>query len=263
MLIAVFVFGAIIGSFLNLVILRKNTGESVLKGRSRCFSCGKKLLWFELIPILSFIIQRRRCRKCGSKISWQYPMVELITALLAVAVYFRFSDFGYTLYAIRLSLFYFSAFCALLLVSVYDFKHKIIDKHFLYIFGGFAVIGFLFKNLNIETFKHFGVFTLLVAGAIFLFFYSLWRFSGGRWMGRGDSDPAFLLALFLGYPLSLFMLLGSFWLGAVIGIVLLIIFSKKFTIKSEVPFGPFLALSAFFAWYFADMLKFIYDLLYF
>ena len=82
-------------------------------------------------------------------------------------------------------------------------------------------------------------------------------------MGRGDADLAFFLALFLGYPLSLFMLVGSFWLGAVVGIILLILFSKKFTIKSEVPFGPFLVLSAFFVWYFVDMLKLIYDILYF
>ena len=82
-------------------------------------------------------------------------------------------------------------------------------------------------------------------------------------MGRGDADLAFFLALFLGYPLSLFMLVGSFWLGATVGVVLLIGFRKKFTIKSEVPFGPFLVLSGFFVWYFADVLKFIYELLYF
>jgi len=255
--IAVFAFGAIIGSFLNAVLFRKNTGESVLKGRSRCFSCGKKLEWFELIPIVSFIIQRGRCRGCGSRISWQYQIIELTMALIALSINFQFSIFNFQFW------FYFFVFCSLLFVAVYDLRHKIIDRHFLRVFGVFAVAEHIFKYLNIEKFKYTGFFSLLVSGIIFLFFYSLWRFSSGRWMGRGDADLAFFLALFLGYPLSLFMFLGSFWLGAVAGVILLLIFYKKFTIKSEVPFGPFLALSTFFAWYFADMLKFIYGLLYF
>lgn len=247
MLFAIFAFGAIVGSFLNAVLFRKNTGESVIKGRSRCFSCGKKLSWFELIPIFSFVIQQRRCRSCGSKISLQYPVVEILIGFLAIAVLTqaRLGSFG----------FYFAAFCALFLVAVYDFKHKIIDRHFLYIFAGFAVVEFVLKHFNISTF--------ITAVVVFLFFYSLWKFSNGRWMGRGDADLIFFLALFLGYPLSLFMFIGSFWIGATFGIILLIVYSKRVTIKSEVPFGPFLAVAGFFAWYFGDMLKFLYEILYF
>lgn len=246
-----FVSGAIVGSFLNVVLLRKNTGDSPWKGRSRCFSCGKKLSWFELIPILSFIIQRGRCRQCGSRISWQYPIVEFITALLAIAVYTNFK-----------SIFYFTAFCILLLIAVYDFKHKIIDKHFLYIFGGFAVAELIFRLAIAKDFA--GTYIdILSSVTIFLFFYLLWKISMGRWMGRGDADLAFFLAIFLGYPYNLFMLLGSFWIGAICGIILLIVSSGRVTIKSEVPFGPFLAVSSFIAWYFSDVLKFIYDFLYF
>lgn len=263
MYFAVFAFGAIVGSFLNVVLLRKNTGESIVKDRSRCFSCGKKLNWFELIPIISFFIQRGRCRPppggCGSKISWQYPIVEIATGFLAITILTHPPPGGW----LGSFSFYFAAFCVLLLVAVYDFKHKIIDRHFLYIFAGFAITEFLFKNLNIEKFKSYGILTLLFSAGIFFFFYFLWKFSGGRWMGRGDADLAFFLALFLGYPLCLFMLLGSFWIGAAVGITLLIAYPKKVTIKSEVPFGPFLALSAFIVWYFSDVLKFIYDLLYF
>jgi len=252
---AVFAFGTIIGSFLNAILFRKNTGETVLKGRSRCFSCGKKLEWFELVPIASFLIQRGKCLGCGSRISIQYPIIETLTGFLAVAI---LSEARFWTFC-----FYFTAFVVLLLIAVYDFKHKIIDRHFLWLFAMFALVEHLFKYLNIEKFKYTGFFSLSASVVIFLFFYSLWRFSNGRWMGRGDADLAFFLALFLGYPLSLFMLVGSFWLGAVVGIILLIVFTKKFTIKSEVPFGPFLALSAFLVWYFADMLKFIYELLYF
>lgn len=261
MYLTAFAFGAIIGSFLNVVLFRKNTRESIVKDRSRCFSCGKKLKWFELIPILSFFIQRGRCRSCGSKISWQYPIIEVGSGIIGVLIFSKFPISNFQL--LTSFSFYFLAFCALLLVAVYDFKHKIIDRHFLYIFAGFAVAEFLFKNLNIEKFKSYGILTLLFSTGIFFFFYLLWRVSGEKWMGRGDADLAFFLSLFLGYSLSLFMLLLSFWIGATVGIILLIAYPKKVTIKSEVPFGPFLASSAFIAWYFGDVLKFIYDLLYF
>lgn len=265
MYIAAFALGAIVGSFLNVVLLRKNTGESIIKDRSRCFSCGKKLSWFEIIPIFSFVIQKGRCQKCGSKISWQYPIVEAVTGFLALAVLTqtefvslsqmtqtRFGSFGLWFMAYGV---YFAAFCVLLLIAVYDFKHKIIDKHFLYIFGGFSVIEFVFKHFNISTF--------ISAIVVFLFFFLLWKVSDGKWMGRGDADLAFFLALFLGFPLNLVMLLFSFWIGAMVGIALLIAYPRKVTIKSEVPFGPFMVLSVFMAWYFGDMLKFIYDFLYF
>ena len=237
MYVAVFAFGAIVGSFLNVLLFRKNTGESVMYSRSRCFLCGKKLSWFELIPILSFIIQRGKCRPppggCGSKISWQYPVVELTIAILSLTVATRLVPYTVSSYGLWLMAygFYFSAFCSLFLIAAYDFKHKIIDRHFLYIFAGFSVAEFVWKNFNVST--------TFSAGIVFLFFYSLWRFSGGRWMGRGDADLAFFLALFVGFPLSLFGFLGAFWIGAIVGIFLLLAPIKKFTIKSEVPFGPF------------------------
>src|SRR3990167_7665750 len=88
--VLVFVLGAIIGSFFNVVLLRKNTGESIIFMGSRCFSCGKKLAWWQNIPILSFVFLRGRCFYCGSRISLQYPLVETITGLIALAVYFKF-----------------------------------------------------------------------------------------------------------------------------------------------------------------------------
>src|SRR3989344_4754529 len=82
----VFVFGATIGSFLNVVIYRYNSGVSPLRGRSQCFACGKTLAWYELVPIVSFFIQRGRCRGCGVKLSWQYPAVEALTGVIALAI---------------------------------------------------------------------------------------------------------------------------------------------------------------------------------
>src|SRR3989338_3931288 len=89
--LSVFILGAIVGSFLNVVILRYNTGVSFFSGRSFCPSCGKKLSWYELVPVVSFFALRRKCAGCDSKISWQYPLVEIATGLL----------FLLTLYALR------------------------------------------------------------------------------------------------------------------------------------------------------------------
>ena len=78
---SVFVFGAIVGSFLNVIILRLNTGKSIVSGRSKCFTCAKKLKWHELLPIASFVFLRGKCSACKAKISWQYPGVETITGI--------------------------------------------------------------------------------------------------------------------------------------------------------------------------------------
>ena len=91
----IFVFGTIIGSFLNVVILRYGTGKSFAKGSSQCFSCGKKLSWYELVPILSFLFQKGKCKGCGSKISWQYPLIETITGVLFLLIFnLQFSIFN-------------------------------------------------------------------------------------------------------------------------------------------------------------------------
>jgi len=258
----IFAFGAIVGSFLNVLLLRKNTGESIVAGGSRCFSCGKKLGVWGLIPILSFAMLRGRCRYCGSKISWQYPIVEILTGLTAYAVFFKLSisnyqfpnNFQFPIFNFQtpdwLFIYYFAAFSSLFLVAAYDFKTKIIDSHFLYAFGAFAVLEFLMRG--------WGDMRLLagdLASSFFiaLFFYLMWRLSLGRWMGRGDADLAFLTSLFLGSYANLAALFLAFWIGGIIGAILLI-FAKSYSFKSEIPFGPFLALGAFLAWYFSDVL---------
>src|SRR3989344_4234135 len=96
-----FVFGAIIGSFLNVIILRYNTGLSQknsigFSGRSHCFSCGKNIKWYDLVPVLSFLFLKGRCRHCKSKISIQYPLVEFITGILFLATFLKFFSSGFS-----------------------------------------------------------------------------------------------------------------------------------------------------------------------
>lgn len=256
----VFIFGSIVGSFLNVVLLRKNTGESVVKGGSRCFSCGKNLRALEMIPILSFVLQGGKCRSCGSRISLQYPIVEFLVGSLALLIFLKFQVSSFKIFA--LWVYYFAAFSPLFLIAAYDFKNKIIDSHFLYAFAAFSVVEFSRR----ADFAPDLISSFLIA----LFFYLLWQASSGRWMGRGDADLAFWAALFLGFPLNLAMLFFAFWLGGIVGSVLL--FSAKglaasasggknrFGLKSEIPFAPFLAGAAFAVWIFQDFVRAFYDI---
>ena len=251
--IGVTMFGAVIGSFFNVILIRKNTGESIVVGASHCLSCGVSLRWWHIIPVISFLLQRGRCRHCGSSIPVQYLLVEALTAGLAAAIFWKTRD------PVR-SLFYFGAFSALLLLSFYDIRQKIVDTHILVVFLGFAVVEAIRRWWGgIEVLPD----DLVSAFFIALFFYLMWLLSSGRWMGRGDADIAFSVSLFLGFPRSLGMLLGAFWIGGAVGIILLLARRHRFTLKSEVPFGPFFGIATFLLWYFGGYFDAVYALYFF
>ncbi len=241
MLIIVFILGLIIGSFLNVVILRYNTGRS-LGGRSGCFSCGKVLHWYELLPVISFLVQGGKCRGCGSKVSWQYPLVEFATGLLFALVYSVFASAGGILIAL-----YLIVASLLVVITVYDLRHKIIPDLFvfLFIFLGLLQAFFLPGSLlvNIEA-------TIIGGLATALPLFLLWAVSRGRWLGFGDVKLALGMGLFLGVRNGLSSLMLAFWLGAIIGVALITIpklLKKKkkgaYHMKSELPFAPFLIVS--------------------
>ncbi len=124
--ILIFIFGTIVGSFLNVLILRYNTGVSAMKGRSFCFTCGKKLGPWELIPILSFLIQKGKCHGCQAKISWQYPVVESLTGLLFVGVFLSYYGLLGVFFAPWHIIISLCVMSVLVAIAVYDLKHKII-----------------------------------------------------------------------------------------------------------------------------------------
>lgn len=244
-----FIFGAIVGSFLNVIICRYNTGESVISGRSRCFSCGKKLRWHELIPVFSFIIQKGRCKDCGSKISWQYPAVEILTGLIFLLI-FNFSSYGVSAIGGQFSLFYLLViFSILIIIAVYDLRHKIIPNAFVYSFDILAFLS-LFGNLKLEI-RNLIDWVGFFAGILFFLFFALfWLVSRGKWMGLADAKLALGIGWLLGLTKGFWALLLSFWAGAVVGIFLLILFRKRYNMKSEMPFAPFLAFGATIAFLF-------------
>jgi prepilin signal peptidase PulO-like enzyme (type II secretory pathway) len=242
------IFGAIIGSFLNVVILRYHSGNTFL-GRSLCFSCGKTLSWFDLFPVVSFLALRGRCRFCQSSISRQYIIIEVLTGILFVLFFWKMGGvggfFANTLFLYFIDLFFLFLIGSLLVVIVgYDIKHKIIPDVFVYTFSALSFFMLFFS--------HPALWGFLAGPIIALPFVVFWYVSNGRWMGFGDAKLALGLGWFLGLRAGIYAIIFSFWIGAIFGLILIgigkieqfgffsPIFSRHVTMKSEIPFAPFL-----------------------
>jgi leader peptidase (prepilin peptidase)/N-methyltransferase len=215
----IFVFGLIVGSFLNCIIYRLEKGESFLKGRSYCPKCKHRLAWQDLVPVLSFLFLLGKCRYCKKSISFQYPLVELATAILFVLS----PDIRFTIIV-----------PFLIIIFVYDLKHYLIPDKIVYLAIGLALI--------------LGFNQVIPACGAALFFLLIVLATRGRGMGIGDIKLAFLMGLLLGWPNILVALSFAFFAGATIGLAL--IFAKKKSLKSAVPFGPFLIAGTFIALFF-------------
>ena len=250
------ILGALIGSFLNVVILRYNTGMG-LGGRSGCFTCGKTLSWYELIPVFSFLFQKGKCRGCKSSIATQYPLVEGATAFLfALVAYVNLIPFAdaYSIYQI-LNLFLVLASVSLLVVIfVYDYYHKIIPDALSFSFAGLALVKLVLTEQ--WSLLHYPWYLDFWAGPILaLPFVLIWYFSKGKWMGLGDGKLALGIGWFLGLASGLSAICLAFWIGTVVSLGLLLIqkmIPKKhhLTLKSEIPFAPFLITGLLVAYFF-------------
>lgn len=240
--ISVFVLGLIVGSFINVLVARYSTGISPLKGRSMCFSCGKNLSWTELIPVFSFIYLKARCKGCGSKISFAYPLVELITGIVFLSLYLKSTPS--TLIEWLSFLFYLIIFSSLVALSSYDIRHKIIPNEFSYGFAVSTLIFYLIFNFSSISLTH------LLAGPLLAFcFYALWVITRGRGIGLGDAKLSLGIGWLLGMSSGISAILVSFWVGAIVSLVIMatekVRGAKGLTMKSEVPFGPYLVIGTF------------------
>lgn len=253
--IIIFLFGTIIGSFLNVVIFRLNTGKSIAKGSSICMTCNRDLRWYELVPIFSFLIQGGKCRRCKESISSQYPLVEFLTGVVFVLIAYHFLPtllFSASLYLFLIVLYAF-VFSLLIVIGVYDIRHKVIPDKLVYLY---AFISFL--SIFVNTLGYGSLFVLpslshIIAGPIIaLPFALIWYLSGGKWMGLGDAKLMLGLGFMLGLPLGASSLVLAFWIGAIVGLFIMF-FSRhlpdgkvgKISMKTEIPFAPFLIISAF------------------
>lgn len=243
----VFGFGVIIGSFLNVYIYRFHTGKS-LSGSSHCLSCATPLQWYELFPLVSYLVLRGRCRTCSCKIPSRYFLVELATGLLFIGSAMISSSL-IEMFILWLVM------SILVVITVYDLYHFIIPDAFTAVLTavavGLLVYEYVAYGLGIEA---IGWSILSALGGVF-FFLMLWVVSKGRWLGFGDVKLAFPLGLLVG-PIFVFsFVVMSFWIGAAISVGILAIAKLKrgqgglqltgrsLTMKSAVPFAPFLVAS--------------------
>lgn len=240
-LIATFILGTIVGSFLNVVIFRYNTGKTV-GGRSMCLSCSKTLKWNHLVPLFSYLFLLGKCSYCKAKISIQYPIVEVLTGLAFLLILNK-------VYFFPIALIYFTVFSILIVIAVYDYRHKIIPDGLV-----FAFIGLSFLRIVAEYIAGNGAFMQdFISGLLIsLFFASLWWVSDGRWMGFGDAKLALGIGWMLPYCQNLSAIMLSFFVGSIVGLFLMLIayiFSgrrgRAFSFDKEIPFAPFLIFSAF------------------
>jgi len=241
-----FIFGLIIGSFLNVVVCRIRKEESIL-GRSYCPKCKKKIAWYDNIPVFSFLFLQGKCRKCHKKISWQYPAVELLTGFLFAFLGFHFlvSLDAQTLIKTFFYLVFASFFVVIL---VYDFLYLEIPDAALWPAIFLAVVFNLYLGATeiktVDNFLKDPVYSAVLAATVsFAFFFSLSYFSKEKWMGMGDAFLVILLGLILGWPEMLLGLFLAFAVGAMYGIILIVADKKK--MKSQVPFAPFLIFGSF------------------
>jgi leader peptidase (prepilin peptidase)/N-methyltransferase len=228
-----FIFGAAIGSFLNVCIFRIPAEESIVKPLSQCPHCHHPIRFYDNIPIISFILLHARCRDCGGKISWRYPLVELITALLALLLFMKFGlTFNFLVF------FIFTA--VLIVITFIDLDHQIIPD--ILSLPGIPVF-FLAAIFIVKVPWHEALIGLLIGGGVLFLIAFVYEYLTKReGMGGGDIKLLAMIGGFLGWKSLIFVLLFSSFTGAVVGITAMII--KKQDTKYAVPFGPFLSAAA-------------------
>lgn len=269
LIILLFILGICIGSFLNVLIDRLPNDENPLTGRSYCDKCKKTLKWYDLIPVISFILLRGKCRKCHSPISHFYPLVELISGILFVLVFINLNFGNYLGFGILnlefiINYFYYLFIvCSLIVIFFADIKYGIIPDSIVY---PAILVSIMYKVLSImypltfnfpilrQGFEGQAIFNSLLSGiGAFLFFLFLFLITRGKGMGLGDVKLALLLGIFLGFPHIITALYIAFLTGAAIGLILIICRKKKLS-GGTIPFGPFLVFGALVSLFFGSQI---------
>lgn len=234
LLVMAAVFGAVVGSFLNVVILRlPKEGSSIVFPASHCPQCKRPLAWYENIPIFSYLALRGRCLTCNCIISWQYPLVEAAMAALSALVFHRFG--------LSFELGYYFVFCAALLVIIFiDIHHQIIPDRISLpgIVVGFAG-SFLTQSI---TWQESGLGILCGGGILYAVAFGYFTLTKREGMGGGDIKLLAMIGAFLGWQSLLYVVFASSVGGSIVGVAAM--FRQKKGGQTRIPFGPFLAIAA-------------------
>ena len=243
--IYIFIIGTIMGSFFNVVAHRLSNNESIIKPGSHCESCQHLLKWYELIPIISFLIQGGRCRQCHTKLSWWYPLIEIITGL--------FYLFSYPYFGLSPDFFISLVISSVLVITcITDFNYLIILDEPLVIGSILIIIITLITSGLVDT------LIAILSGLLLFFFMLLVKILGDKAfkresLGGGDIKLSFFIGLSLGYKLAFVNLVLASFLTLPIAFYYLVKYKDR-----EVPFGPFLIISNFIIFVFASpILEFI------
>jgi len=241
--ILIFIYGLIIGSFLNVCIYRIPREESIVFPSSHCPKCGTSLRVIDLIPVFSYLFQRGKCRYCREQISIQYPLIELLNAILYI--------FIYRYYGLTLEFFFYVViFSILLVITVIDLKHMVIPD---ILVVSILIIAIIYKILSFILYANplnllNSIGGLVISGLLFLLIILISK--GG--MGGGDVTLIASLGFIFGVKGILLTIFLSFLTGSVISVILLI--SRIKTKKDPIPFGPFIVLGFFIANFWGDKL---------
>ncbi len=225
------IFGALVGSFLNVVILRlPEEGSSIVFPGSHCPKCKHNLAWYENVPIISYLCLGGKCKSCKVHISMQYPVVELLMAILSMAIVYRFD--------LSIASLGFFIFCAALVVIIWIDIHLQIIPDVISLPG--IIVGFLFSFINPLVTWQSSLIGLLVGGGILysiaLAYYLIRKHDG---MGGGDIKLLAMLGAFLGWQSLPFIIFFSSITGTIAGLLAMIKQGKGG--QTRIPFGPFLA----------------------
>ncbi len=240
----IFIYGLIIGSFVNVLIFRIPQGKSIVTPPSACTNCGSRLTPLDLVPVFSYVFLRGKCRHCGTRISPRYPLVELITAGVFVILYYK--------YGLSVPFFAF-AFLMTLLIAIFfiDIDHRIIPNGLVLIALAGGLLLFIYNILSPmpEVFgdsKWWTPLAGLLPGSGFLLVVAILGsliYKTDDAMGMGDVKLMAPIGMFLGWKLCLIALFISVILGGVLSLLLMVTGIKKR--KDTVAFGPFIVIGAF------------------
>lgn len=238
----IILFGAVVGSFLNVVILRlPEEGASIVYPASHCPRCKAPIRWYDNIPVLSFFLLRGRCRSCRAAISWQYPLVEALMAGLSFALFQKFSLS--VLFAI-----YFPFSAALLAIIFIDLGHQIIPD---VISLPGIVLGFLCSFVNpLVSWQDAGLGILLGGGFFYLVAFGYYLLTKREGMGGGDIKLLAMIGAYLGWIGLPFVVFSSSLLGALVGIGAMV--KQRKGGKTVIPYGPFLAFGGYLFLFFRE-----------
>lgn len=247
----IFLLGSSFGSFLTCLIYRLEKKENFIFGRSFCPQCKHFLSFFDLIPIFSFFLLKGKCRYCQNKISFFYPLIEFSTGILFLVFWWYFKNLEGVFKVFTLICFWL-IFSFLLAIFVFDLKHYLIPDELvfsiIFIFSTWLLVSYFFGFLSFSEVKN-RIFSSIFFTLPFLFLVLI---SKEKWLGWGDVKLSFFIGLFLGWPKALISFLFSYFVGSIFGIVLILL--KKKTLKSEVPFAPFLISGIIFSFFFGEKL---------